>query len=383
MKKLILLLFAIFSVIQVCGGEYSMEYVGKRTKLFYKGSQIDFRRCAQEQIRRYPESQAQDLVKLAYQAAWGAAHGVADREAAWKYFSREFAAAEPSDAPLFELISPDYCRVNLGAWKKAGLPEQWLFNMFCASAEILPESQRLFDEYIRELGSLLGSKRYELDDFMKTYRGEVVHHSKLYRKKYHPSYRLINTRFLTAFPVLLAAAKLPEREVYVIAIDGRAASGKTTLAGNLARILETDAVHMDDFFLLPELRTPARLAEPGGNVHYERFMKEVLPCLRRADAFSYQKFDCSKMQLGAMRNIPSSRWRIVEGAYSHHPVLGNYADLKVFFDITPSEQITRIRKRNGERKAGEFIKKWIPMEEKYISSFDIKKRADIIIGVGR
>jgi uridine kinase len=184
-------------------------------------------------------------------------------------------------------------------------------------------------------------------------------------------------------PVLLAAAKLPEREIYVIAIDGRAASGKTTLAGNLARILETESVHMDDFFLLPELRTPARLAEPGGNVHYERFMKEVLPGLRRADTFSYQKFDCSKMQLGAMRNIPASRWRIVEGAYSHHPVLGNYADLKVFFDITPSEQIARIRKRNGERKAGEFIKKWIPMEEKYISSFDIKKRADIIIGNGR
>jgi oligoribonuclease (3'-5' exoribonuclease) len=54
--------------------------------------------------------------------------------------------------------------------------------------------------------------------------------------------------------------------------------------------------------------------------------------------------------------------------------------LKVFFDISPTKQISRIRKRNGERKALEFLKKWIPMEEKYISTFQIKKKAQIIIG---
>ena len=56
-------------IIQLYGGEYSMDYVGKRTKLFYKGTQIDFHRCAQEQFRRYPDSRIQDWVKLASQAA--------------------------------------------------------------------------------------------------------------------------------------------------------------------------------------------------------------------------------------------------------------------------------------------------------------------------
>ena len=137
---------------------------------------------------------------------------------------------------------------------------------------------------------------------------------------------------------------------------------------------------MDDFFLPVKLRTRSRLAEPGGNIHYERFKTEVLPELKLKKTFAYQRFDCSKMQLGKMCDIAASRWRIVEGAYSLHPLFGDYADLKVFFDISPTEQIKRIRKRNGEKMAQIFIRRWIPMEEKYIETFNIKAKADIIIG---
>jgi uridine kinase len=364
-----------------CAGEYSMEYSGKRTKLFRNGNAVDFLQCVTEQIKRYPDSEIDDFVKLAYQASWGPAHALADRSAAWKYFSREFSAVKPDDnIPLFEIISPDYCRINLGAWKQAGLPEKWLFNMFYASAEVLPDSHIIFNDYIRQLRTVLGERKNALDDFMKQYRGGAVHHSLRYREKYQPHYRLVNVRFLTALPVLVAAAKIPQKSITVIAVDGRAASGKTTLARQLAAVLETDAIHMDDFFLPLELRTPARLAEPGGNIHYERFKTEVLPFLKQSNSFSYQCFDCSKMQPGKMRNIPAARWRIVEGAYSLHPAFGSYADLKVFLDISKEEQIKRIRKRNGEQKAAIFAKRWIPMEEKYIKTFDIKAKADIIVG---
>jgi thymidylate kinase len=52
----------------------------------------------------------------------------------------------------------------------------------------------------------------------------------------------------------------------------------------------------------------------------------------------------------------------------------------VFFDISPAEQMKRIRKRNGEQKAQIFAKRWIPMEEKYLRTFNIKAKADIVIG---
>ena len=62
----------------------------------------------------------------------------------------------------------------------------------------------------------------------------------------------------------------------VIALDGRAASGKSTLSEDVRKVMDVDIVHMDDFFLPKELRTPERFLEPGGNVHYERFISEVI-----------------------------------------------------------------------------------------------------------
>jgi energy-coupling factor transporter ATP-binding protein EcfA2 len=65
-----------------------------------------------------------------------------------------------------------------------------------------------------------------------------------------------------------------ENRHIVISIDGSSASGKTTLAKNLASLLNGETVHCDDFFLPAELRTEKRLNEAGGNIHYERLKAE-------------------------------------------------------------------------------------------------------------
>lgn len=49
-----------------------------------------------------------------------------------------------------------------------------------------------------------------------------------------------------------------EREHVFVAIDGPCASGKTTLAALLQRRFDGNVLHMDDFFLRPEQRTPER-----------------------------------------------------------------------------------------------------------------------------
>ena len=165
----------------------------------------------------------------------------------------------------------------------------------------------------------------------------------------------------------------------IIAIDGRCASGKTTLADRLAEALGGDVIHMDDFFLPPELRTPERRSEPGGNVHYERFLVEVLPKLRTGEAFSYQRFDCSRMALGDWIPVQNNGFVFVEGAYSCHPVLGDYMDRKVFLDIDSRTQTERIRKRNGEDRLQDFQQLWIPLEEAYFQAFSVKENADYII----
>ena len=360
--------------------KFTMEFCGKRTKLYCNNNEVTFADCLAEQLKFRAKQQFRDWAKQAYQGAFGAGHAVLNRQRAWEYFSREFAGVEARDEELFEIISPDYCRVNLGAWKKAALPKEWLFNMFLASTEIYPDSAALFKSYLEQIARSYPETAAEMAEFIKHHRGEAVHHSREYVRRYRPSYRIVSTRFLTVIPVLKKLVKLPEKPIYVIAVDGRAASGKTTLSGQLAMVLGAEVIHMDDFFLPQDLRTRERLAEAGGNVHYERFSVEVLPNLRNAKSFSYRKFDCSKMALGGNCTVDPSKWRVVEGAYSLHPAFGNYADLKIFFDISPEEQMKRIRRRNGLEKAKIFASRWIPLEENYIRKTGVMKRADLILG---
>lgn len=168
-------------------------------------------------------------------------------------------------------------------------------------------------------------------------------------------------------------------ESYVIAIDGRCASGKTTMAQMLAELTGAGVVHMDDFFLPMELRTPERLQEPGGNVHYERVLEEVLPYISKTEGFSYGRFDCGQMGIAGRRFVEAGNLRIVEGAYSCHPKLGDYMSLRVFSDVDASVQLERIKDRDGENALKAYRERWIPMEEAYLETYDIRVMADIVL----
>lgn len=385
MKTLLLAAALLASSLAGAGDvRFETRFEGDRTVLFRNGTEFTFRDCAREQLKIHPSMQAEDMLKLCVQGAGGPGHILNRTEKAKQAFDAEFSSV-PSrpDGALFEIISPDFLRVDLGVWKASKMPSEWLFRMFAASARTFHDSEAVLKKYLDEAEGLLsGEQRARFAGLRETLPG-AVHHSKIYHESENPSYRLVSTRFLHVFPVLLKAAVLPDKPVRVLAIDGRSASGKTTLARQLSGILGADVVHMDDFFLPPELRTDARYAEPGGNVHYERFRQEILPHLREPEAFSYRVFDCSIMKYGKSTEIRSKPWRIVEGAYSLNPKFGDYADLKIFYDIAPEEQIRRIRLRNGERGLRMFRTRWIPLEEKYIECCHPDRRADLVLGGAR
>ena len=171
---------------------------------------------------------------------------------------------------------------------------------------------------------------------------------------------------------------LSARERVVIAIDGGAATGKTTLADLLAKRYGGEVIHMDDFFLRPEQRTPERFSEAGGNFDRERFSEEVIPYINKREAFSYRIFDCSQMRLNGSAEISDAQLVIVEGSYSHHPAIANYYDLRVFLHVNEDERKRRIVARNGAISEM-FFTRWIPLENRYFEAFEIEKKADIVI----
>ena len=164
---------------------------------------------------------------------------------------------------------------------------------------------------------------------------------------------------------------MKEKKQCFIAIEGRAAAGKTTLAHALKVYFDGAIIHMDDFFLPSALRTKERYAMPGGNIHYERFNEEVGKQLTLGNAFKYQKFNCEKMQLDCWQEVQNKKIIIIEGAYATHPKIQVTYDLKFFLDINQEEQKRRILYRNGEKALEQFLKKWIPLEEMYFESYQV------------
>ncbi len=172
-----------------------------------------------------------------------------------------------------------------------------------------------------------------------------------------------------------ARAVIDEKGRAVFAIDGRCASGKTTAAQEISRVLPCTIFHADDFFLRPEQRTPERYAIPGGNFDRERFLNEVLLPAVNGETIYYRPFDCTSMKVLEAQVIHPEKIIIVEGAYCCHPELWDYYDRRIFFTVSPEEQISRIRKRNGDM-AKMFFDKWIPMEERYFKEYNIEERCD-------
>ena len=368
---------------------------------------MNFERHLIDQALAHPATQPLDIIKQCYQAAYGAEHLLADMDRARNYMEREYTSVTPdAKTPLYEAISPQVCRVNLAAWKQRNLPLEWLFRMFAATASISVDRQQAthqFLSYLDTADTLIQSFRLPIafsatqwTETLSTYKQSemtAVHHSDAYRQAEHPAYRILRRDFVRLLPILEAVADhikdtaqsmdstrcaQPPRPC-IIAIDGRAASGKTTMADQLSQILGGNVVRMDDFFLPPNLRTQERFQTPGGNVHYERFAEEILPRLRDSEPFSYRKFDCHVMDYNGKRQIDSSPIRIVEGSYSHHPALEDYADIKVFSHVDPDKQMDRILHRNGPQMARMFKERWIPMEENYIHAYRIDTSSQIVI----
>lgn len=171
---------------------------------------------------------------------------------------------------------------------------------------------------------------------------------------------------------------LAEGRCAFVAIDSPCASGKTVFAASLHERFGGNVLHMDDFFLRPEQRTPERFAEPGGNVDRERFEAEVLKPLAAGKAVRYRPWDCHTGDFATSRSVEPAALTVVEGSYSMHPALRGYYDLTMCLIVDPSERLRRLEARNP-RMLQRFIDEWIPLENRYFESTNTQGSADLLV----
>ncbi len=338
-----------------------------------------------EHLKKYPESEITDIVKLVYQNEFGGGHLIADEEMSLKRILAELELIQfDPEKPLTEDIGNGIVRVNLSAIN-GKISAETINKCFILSAKEITGTAEGFEAKISEIFDLCKDgltpfNEKELTEYIKKYKEygyKPVSHSETYRNTYFPAYRIMKKEHADILEAVSLIYEKSKTKKILVAIDGRCASGKSTAAENLSKIFGCDIIHMDDFFLPFEKRTPERLAEPGGNIDYERFEKEVLNSFHKNEVFSYGVFNCGSGKIEEERTINPSEITIVEGSYSLHPKFSNHYDVKIFISTDSDTQIKRIIARNGEKMMKMFKEKWIPMEEKFFNTFNIQDFADI------
>ena len=340
-----------------------------------------------EHIKKYPEIELQDILKMLFQNEFGPKHLAENEIECFKSLSTEINSIDYNEnEELFEDIGCDALRLNLMAIP-VGTDLNYINKIIVNSAsEFCGTNEKLVVKFgllvvmaeNQEIPFDIERVRDETNAFAKN-GFKPISHSEVYKQNYSPSYRVISKKYKELVETVIALRNLDfNKKHIVISVDGNSASGKSTLAENLANLLNGEVVHCDDFFLPQEMRTDKRLSEIGGNINYERLKEEVIDKLRKPTVISYKAYNC---QNNSFKNkfLMNKKIIIVEGAYSSHPYFENYADFKIFLKVDEETQRERILKRNGEEMLKRFINEWIPKENKYFNEFKIEEKADIII----
>ena len=159
-----------------------------------------------KQLELHPSMQMQDIIKMCYQATFGAEHLLSDIERAKQYFYQEYTAT-PADAslPLYEAVSDEFCRVNLAAWKAKNCAPEELFALFAASANgNISGTPADFEIFAKSAEALIATGIFsfssgEWTEYYNAYKNNgmhAVHHSDAYRQAEKPAYRLIQKNLL-------------------------------------------------------------------------------------------------------------------------------------------------------------------------------------------
>ena len=126
----------------------------------------------------------------------------------------------------------------------------------------------------------------------------------------------------------------------VIAVDGPAGSGKTTLANQLSKDLaNVEIIHMDDLYHGWSDAFSARLTASVIN--------QILAPISQGIEFNYEIYDWKSNKFSKSKIIPSGQIYILEGVGAGQRQFRKYLSKIIWLDIADEEGLTRVINRDG------------------------------------
>lgn len=339
----------------------------------------EFLQILEYHAKRYPLMEPQDYGKLTFQSEFGPEHLVSDKQQTHFFMTEEWTSLPENSSPIApEPVGSSLYRFPLSACSSEGETEL-LTDLFILTASEHKGDRDGLEEKLRQLESMNIPDIKKWTEEWRQKGCPPVHHSSAYREAYHPHYRLLKKEYTDYFAVLSEIYRLMQKKNSpVVAIDGRCGSGKTYLAELIGKLFSCNICHMDDFYMPLEQRRRDWTEIPGGNMDLKRFHAEVLHPIGMGQQADYRPYDCKKNEMGETVKISPDRLTVVEGSYSHHPLLSSEYDLTIFLTCSSEEQRKRLQMREGGYFSV-FEKQWIPMEENYFSHYSIEKGSSLVV----
>jgi uridine kinase len=165
----------------------------------------------------------------------------------------------------------------------------------------------------------------------------------------------------------------------VIGIDGPGATGKSTLAAQLADALGGAAVvHGDDFYL-PAKRRPGGDFGPGDQYDLARLLAQVLRPATLGQPVRYQRYDWPSDSMAEWTVLAPARPFIVEGVYCTEATLRGSYTFRICCEASREVRLARGVHRDGEAFRSRWVDEWMPGEDRYLDAQQPAAHAHLVL----
>jgi uridine kinase len=159
----------------------------------------------------------------------------------------------------------------------------------------------------------------------------------------------------------------------IIAIDGPAGAGKTTLAEHLSAAMalkyKVHIVHMDDLY-------------NGWESAFDHHLTDSLIALARAHKserkISLSRFDWHRNEYMAAEEVPQADLLILEGVGSSQSAIREYLSASIWIEINRSQGVERVLQRDGASISDE-MQMWLELQEQHFEQEGSENAADFVL----
>lgn len=160
---------------------------------------------------------------------------------------------------------------------------------------------------------------------------------------------------------------------HIIAIDGRAGAGKTTLANELSLALrlhrKVSVIHLDEIYAGWELALSDALTIS---------LLQILKSIAAGETAIFPIYDWTWEQFDSTREIFPCDLIIFEGVGSAQRVVREVATATIWMDVDPQTGLERVLDRDGEAIADQ-MNLWQVREEEHFLADATRANADFIL----